>query len=173
MFVNKNTPKIEVLSSRAIQTGFLTSFRTNISFLSLEIAGEIFIRSHFNPGTQKVSLLFLEEQRAPLLNLNCLGSGDGGEKRWLERFLRFAVSPPSALHSGSAFSPRRRGSCVPEAGPEGNVTPGTAQPPWWWRAAPSWALLWVITCDGCSSDSSLGNKTKTQPQKLPERGIPL
>lgn len=125
VFKQKNTPKIELLSSRAIQMGFLTSSCTSLSFLSLEISGEIFIRSHFNPGTQKVSLLFLKEQRAPLLNLNCLGSGEGGEKRWwLERF-RFAVTLPSALCSGSAFSLRRRGSCVPEAGPKGNITPGT------------------------------------------------
>ena len=36
--------------------------------------GDLYIHSHFNAGTQKVSLLCLIEQRVPLLHLNCLDS---------------------------------------------------------------------------------------------------
>lgn len=51
---NNNTPKIELPSSKAIQMDFLTSFCTNISFMFLEIAREIFISTHISvPGLRK------------------------------------------------------------------------------------------------------------------------
>lgn len=88
MFLNKKYPEDRIAKLKNDPNGVFDLFlHQHFLYVLGNSWGDFYIHSHFNPGTWKVSLLCLKEQRVPLLNLNCLDScEDGKEIPCLERF---------------------------------------------------------------------------------------
>ena len=76
MFSNKKKYPVDGIAQlKSDPDGFSDLFQhQHFLYVLRNSRGDFYIHSHFNAGTQKVSLLCLIEQRVPLLHLNCLDS---------------------------------------------------------------------------------------------------